>query len=135
MKKTCFALMLVSSLMMVTFTQSCSVAQKEITSTTATTSRGYTVVNPGEAITVYKYMHPSHSPKENERYGPKYYYTTGSSVVLKELTKANLKKEFPENHPFHDALDANFKQDAELTNYDDFHKMYKINWLLQNNNK
>ncbi len=135
MKKTSLTLMLVTGLILITFTQSYSVAQKEITSATATTSNGYTVINPGETILVYKNLHPAHSPKEAERYGPKYYYTTKSSNVLKDLTKLNLKKEFPENHPFHDALDENFKYDTELISYDDFHKMYKINWILQNNTK
>ena len=26
---------------------------------------------------------------------------------------------------------ADFNQDAELINYDNFHKMYKVNWLLK----
>ena len=47
----------------------------------------------------------------------------------------NLKNAFPENHGFHDALDTNFKEDTELINYDAFHKMYKINWVLKNNMK
>jgi len=46
---------------------------------------------------------------------------------LRELTKLNLKKAFPNDHAFHDALDAQFKEDKELINYDEFHKMYKVN--------
>ncbi len=102
-------------------------AQKEsLTSATATKEKGYTVINPGEPIIIYKYQHPSHSPKEAEKYAPKYFFTTSSSNVLQELTKMNLKKAFPNNHAFHDALDANFTEDKELISYDDFHKMYKI---------
>lgn len=108
-------------------------AQKEsLTSKTATKEKGYTVLNAGEPITIYKYQHPSHSPKEAEKYGPKYFFTTGSSDELQPLTRTNLKKAFPENHPFHDALDATFKEDKELTLYDNFHKMYKVNWLIKN---
>lgn len=108
-------------------------AQKEsLTSTTATKEKGYTVINPGEPITIYKYVHASHSPKEAEKYAPKYFFTTSSSDALQELTKMNLKKAFPQNHPFHDALDANFKEDKELINYDDFHKMYKVSWVYKN---
>ncbi|MEJ7738309.1 MAG: hypothetical protein WKF97_12845 [Chitinophagaceae bacterium] len=118
------------------FTISQVIAQKDsITSMTATVSKGYTVLNSVEPIVIYKYMHRAHSPKEAEKYGPKYFFTTKSSDVLKKLTKENLKKSFPTDHAFHDALDANFKQDAELINYDDFHKMYKVNRLLQNSNK
>lgn len=110
------------------FTASTVMAQKEtITTATATKEKGYTVINSGEPITIYKYQHQSHSPKEAEKYAPKYFFTTSSSNVLQELTKMNLKKAFPNDHAFHDALDAQFKEDKELIAYDDFHKMYKIN--------
>ena len=103
-------------------------AQKQvITSETATKEKGYTVLNPGELIAIYKYQHLSHSPKEAEKYAPKYYFTTSNSNILQELTKMNLKKAFPNDHAFHDALDVNFREDKELINYDDFHKMYKLN--------
>src|SRR4051812_13058381 len=112
-----------------------AVAQQNITSATATKEKGYTVLNPGQPITIYKYQHLSHSAKEAEKYAPKYYFTTSTSDVLQELTKMNLKKAFPENHPFHDALDAQFKDDDNLFAYDDFHKMYKVVWLLKENTK
>lgn len=124
------------SLVLVTIsllTVSTVMAQKEsLTSATATKEKGYTVINQGEPITIYKYQHLSHSPKEAEKYAPKYFFTTSSSNVLQELTKMNLKKTFPNNHAFHDALDANFKEDKELINYDDFHKMYKVSWVYKN---
>src|SRR5699024_8478396 len=74
--------------------------------------KGYTVLNAGEPITIYKYQHLSHSPKEAEKYAPKYYFTTSNSNVLQELRKMNLKKAFQDDHPFHDALDAQFKDDT-----------------------
>lgn len=120
-------------LCMALFAASTVMAQKEsLTSGTATKEKGYTVINPGESITVYKYVHAAHSPKEAEKYAPKYFFTTGSSDVLQELSKKNLKKAFPNDHAFHDALDANFKEDKELISYDEFHKMYKLNWILKN---
>lgn len=109
--------------------------KKEITSKTALSTKGYTAINPGEAIVIYKYVHGSHSPKEADKYAPKYFFTTPNVGVLTDLTKSNLKKSYPTNHAFHDALDVNFKQEAELTNYDDFHKMYKINRVLQSTEK
>ena len=66
-----------------------------------------------------------------QKYAPKYFFVSKSSDSLQELTMANLKKAFPDSHAFHDALDANFKQDKELVNYDSFHKMYKINRIYQ----
>lgn len=111
-----------------------SMAQNEkLTSKTATSSKGYTVLNPGEAITIYKHVHGAYSPKEAEKNAPNYLFTSGSTNELQPLTKMNLKKAFPDNHPFHDAIDANFREDKELINYDDFHKMYKVNRLLMAN--
>jgi len=109
--------------------------QKDVTSKTAIASKGYTVLNPGETIKIYKYVHAAHSPKDTEKYAPKYFFTTASQDVLTELTKDNLKKAFSTDHAFHDALDANFKLDGELINYDNFHKMYKVNRLLQSSTK
>lgn len=109
-----------------------SIAQKEkITSAKAANDKNYTALNAKEPIVIYKYQHPGHSPKEAEKYTPKYFFTTGTSDLLQDLTRSNLKKAFPANHPFHDALDATFKDDKELISYDDFHKMYKVNWLLK----
>ena len=103
----------------------------DLTTKMATKSKGYKVLNAGESLTIYKYMHPAHSPKDTEKYAAKYFFTTSGSEVLQELTKENLKKAFPDNHAFHDALDENFKEDKELINYDSFHKMYKINHIYQ----
>ena len=109
-----------------------AMAQKgKITSAKAANDKNYTVLNAKESIVIYKYQHLGHSPKDAEKYTPTYFFTTGSYDVLQELTKLNLKKAFPANHPFHDALDATFKDDKELISYDDFHKMFKVNWLLK----
>jgi len=107
-------------------------AQDKLTTKSVAKNQNYKVINTGEAILIYKYAHLYHSPKEAEKYTPTYFFVTSSSDELIPLTKMNLKKAFPTNHPFHDSLDANFKEDKELINYDDFHKMYKINWLLKN---
>lgn len=130
MKKMYFLILLVGSLL--AFSQT-STAQKseKLTAKTATVNKGYSIINAGEAIIIYKYVHRAHSPKEAEKYAPKYFFTTSASDVLQPLTIDNLKKAFPNNHPFHDALDATFKEDKELASYDNFHKMYKINWLLK----
>ena len=130
MKKIYFLLMLAGSLLAL---NQHSFAQNEpLTSKTPTKDKGYTVINPGEPIIIYKYAHRAHSPKEAEKYAPKYFFTTSANDGLLPLTKMELKKAFPANHPFHDALDENFKEDKELINYDDFHKMYKVSWLIKN---
>ncbi len=95
-------------------------------------NKEYKILNPGEALLIYVYEHPSHSPKETEKYSPLYYFSTDASSAPMSLTKANLKAAFPDNHKFHDALDAQFRSDKELYTYDQFHKMYKLNWIIQN---
>ncbi len=113
-------------------TVSQSMAQVENpTTSTATKKMGYTIMNPGEPITIYKYVHAAHSSKEADKYAPKYFFVTKSSDALQVLSKEKLKNAFPDSHPFHDALDANFKEDKELINYDSFHKIYKLNRIYQ----
>ena len=107
-------------------------AQEKLTTKTVAKNLNYKVVNSAEEILIYKYADPSHPPKEAQKYVPTYFFVMSSSDELIPLSKMNLKKAYPVNHPFHDALDANFKEDKELINYDEFHKMYKINWLLKN---
>ena len=132
MKKLLFLVAFTGGLLV--FASQNAVAQEESpTSKTATKDKGYTVLNTGEAITIYKYVHTAHSQKEAEKFAPRYFFSLKSTDVLQELTMTNLKKAFPENHAFHDALDVNFKEDKELISYDEFHKIYKLNWILKNN--
>lgn len=93
-------------------------------------NKEYKVLNPTEYLLIYVYKHVSHSPKETVKYPPIYYFSTDASSAPQSLTKANLKAAFPDNHKFHDALDAQFKNDKGLHDYDRFHKMYKLNWIL-----
>jgi hypothetical protein len=51
----------------------------------------------------------------------------GSDILL--LTIENLKKAYPDNHAFHYALDAHFRNDQELITYDTYGKCYKIKYL------
>lgn len=98
-------------------------------------NKEYKILNPGEPLLIYVYRHSSHSPKENSKYLPMYYFSTDAYSAPKSLTKANLKAAFPDNHKFHDAMDAQFKSDQELREYDRFHKMYKLNWIIKNDIK
>jgi hypothetical protein len=133
MKKTYFILMLAISI--IAFTQQSVAQTDQLTSKTATKEKGYTVLNPSASIVIYQFKHWSHSPKEAEKYAPKYFFTSSSSDILQPLTKTNLKSAYPTNHAFHDALDENFREDKELILYDDFHKMYKIDHLLEMSTK
>ena len=98
-------------------------------------NKEYKVLNPGEQVTLYVYQHLAHSGKEaNQAINQQaYYFSYNAAVSVQALTKANIKAAFPDNHKFHDAFDAAFKDDKELYTYDKFHKMYKLNWIIKNN--
>ena len=60
-----------------------------------------------------------------------YYFSRSGGDGILELTLLNLKAAFPGNHKLHDAIDGQFKNDASLGEYDQFHKHYKINHFLE----
>lgn len=95
-------------------------------------SKEYQVLNPDKPMLLYVYNHPSHSPKETAKYVPAYFFSTHVASSPQPLTKANLKAAYPEDHKFHDELDAQFKDDGSLYAYDNFHKMYKLDWVVKN---
>jgi hypothetical protein len=53
--------------------------------------------------------------------------TAESPIIL--LTAENLKKAFPDNLPFHYAIDAEFKRDQDLIAYDPYYKGYKLKYI------
>jgi hypothetical protein len=59
-----------------------------------------------------------------------YFFSVSINSEILPLTIWNLKKAYPDDSAFHDLLDANFKYDSELTDYDFFHGKYKINYLF-----
>jgi hypothetical protein len=59
-----------------------------------------------------------------------YSFSVGPDGEIIRLTLENLKQVFPDNHRFHDLLDANFGSGQKLEEYDEFHKMFKVNRLL-----
>lgn len=59
-----------------------------------------------------------------------YYFSVGGAGDVLALTALNLKQAFPGNHMFHDSLDAAFPRGG-LEQYDDFHKMFRVNHLLE----
>jgi hypothetical protein len=59
-----------------------------------------------------------------------YYFSMGPKGKILVLTLDNLKQATPDNHRFHDSLDMTFGAGQDLAQYDDFHKMFKINRLL-----
>ena len=86
----------------------------------------YVILNPTEQILLYKHAIKG---SKNQPAEVHYYFSVFGAGEVQALTLMNLKKAFPENHKLHDALDAEFKTDDQLSEYDTFHKMYKVNRL------
>jgi hypothetical protein len=59
-----------------------------------------------------------------------YYFSVGPHGQILALTLVNLKQAFPDNHKFHDSLDATFGAGQKLQMYDEYHKMFKVNRLF-----
>lgn len=59
----------------------------------------------------------------------RYYFSVTGDGKISELTIGNIKQAFPDNHKFHDMVDAQFRN-TNVSEYDTFHKMFKVNHLL-----
>src|SRR6266542_5649264 len=88
------------------------------------------LLNPSEQILIYKYILPNRTQGGSTNI-TNYYFSINAMAPVQLLTKTNLKKIFPGNEQFVDELDRIFKYNTELAAYDDYHKMYKINWIYQ----
>jgi hypothetical protein len=89
------------------------------------------LLNPDEAILIY--THVVSRPAKGQTNVTNYYFSKNALSLAQSLTITNVKKAFPDNHAFHMKLDEMFKYNTELAAYDDFHKMYKLNWILKQN--
>ena len=96
-------------------------------------NKDYLVLNPKEMILLYKVEVPQPKAASPKKYN--YYFSKDANSPIQDLTKENVKAAFPDNHKFHDALDENFKTDTDLASYDTFHKMYKVNHILEMSTK
>lgn len=88
----------------------------------------YPILNPGEPILIYKLVRP---PIAKQPGYTKLFFSKDAGAPLQELTVETLKRAFPENHAYHDRLDAQFSNGGDLSAYDPLHRMTKINWLLK----
>ncbi len=94
-------------------------------------NEAYILLNPDEKILIYKYNTANASRGLTN--ATSYYFSEDANSSVKLLTKTNLKKAFPANQKFRNEIDRKFKYNTQLAAYDDEHKMYKINWIWQNN--
>ncbi len=93
------------------------------------TDKHYQVINPTEKILLYIIKIPASKNQSGSTY---FYFSPSATDEIRDLTLENLKRAFPDNHKFHDALDAEFSSGNNLARYDSFHKMYKVNRIYLN---
>lgn len=87
------------------------------------------LLNPGEPIVIYRYdLAKAGKGITNVT---NYYFSKDGAAPVLSLTISNVKKAFADNHAFHEKIEAQFKYNTELAAFDDFHKMYKLNWILK----
>ena len=98
-------------------------------------NNAYKLLSKKGGVLLYVYQNIKKETKGSIEYESEYYFSKDIASAPQGLTKENLKASFPDNHKFHDALEATFKDDKELAAYDSFHKMYKVNHVLEMNSK
>lgn len=59
------------------------------------------------------------------------YFSLDGKTPIRLLSLQNMMNAFPTRHDLHDELRVWFKNDAELSVYDGYHKAYKINRFLE----
>ena len=94
----------------------------------ADNNRYYPILNPGEELLIYKVEQKPMGRQPGYR---KLYFSATATAPIQPLTLLALKQAFPTSYRLHDSLDAQFREQDDLAVFDDFHKMTKINWLLQ----
>ncbi len=89
----------------------------------------FKVINPTENILLY--CKNDFGGYKNLETTTKYYFSQNDSSAILPLAKWDLNNAFKNDSTFHELLDIEFSNDAELIKYDSFYKMYKINRLFQ----
>lgn len=96
----------------------------------AADNRHYPILNSGEELLLYKMEQPPVGGKNATQTREQLFFSASAEAPLQPLTLLAVKKAFPDNHRFHNLLDAQILN-GDLTAYDQMHQMTKINWLLR----
>ncbi|HYM00616.1 MAG TPA: hypothetical protein VEZ90_16795 [Blastocatellia bacterium] len=92
-------------------------------------NRQYQII---ESKDIYLYVRPAPATSgKGFRVEADYYFSVSADGPIQALTLENLKQAVPDNQSFHDSVDAAFGAGQNLAQYDEFRKMFKINWLLE----
>ena len=89
----------------------------------------YRVVDTAGFYLYYRYIQFEQIPGKGLIKMDEYYFSKDSNSDIQLLTIENLKRAYPENHRFHDDIDAHFRSNHELMEYDPYTQMYKLKYL------
>ncbi|WP_343745715.1 hypothetical protein [Chitinophaga sp.] len=89
----------------------------------------YELLNRHPKILLYRRKLPA-SPKTYPDNPWRYYFSAGDGAV-QELTSQHIKQAFAADKDLPDRMDAVFRDKDDLMAYDNFHHMYKLEWLIR----
>lgn len=89
----------------------------------------YTIVSLDSNIQLYRVMTSGKTKYETPSYDYYFSRTPASPVYL--LSFRNIERIYVDNNKFCEFIEMHFSADTELLEYDDWHKTYKINRLLE----
>ena len=90
----------------------------------------YQILNPTEKILLYKMPHGI--PQKGQVQAYSYFFSkSASSSIILPLTLKNIENQFTDNSKFDEFLETHFKSDNDLLEYDNIHKVYKLNRLYE----
>jgi hypothetical protein len=90
----------------------------------------YQIIDTSCFIIYYRLKQTEKIPGKGVLWVGQYYFSKMPDDQMIELTTNNLKRSFPCNNRFHYALDAYFKSDKQLMEYDSYLKQYKLKNLF-----
>jgi hypothetical protein len=92
-------------------------------------NKAYEILDTASFYLYYRYQYKDKPKGEGMIKTGVYFFSKDAAGPIELLTLANLKKAYPDNHAFHYAMDAQFRNDQELAAYDPYAKCYKIKYV------
>lgn len=89
----------------------------------------YPIINPTETILIYKVSNGPVQKGQTKTYS--YFFSKDVHSKIYPLKMNYILDEFNSNKPFTNILETHFNNTSNLLEYDDVHKVFKINRLLQ----
>jgi hypothetical protein len=90
----------------------------------------YEIIDTAYFMVYYRLKSVEKIMNKGVMWADQYYFSKTANDEIIELTADNLKRSFPGNHRFHYALDAQFRSEKQLMEYDPYLKQYKLKYLF-----